>query len=60
MANVLVKLERLYELTDLLHQMSEAALKCDNKKFWELTKKFDDTQAIHKLEDSLNRHANHR
>ena len=52
MPDIMTVLDRLTELSRLLLEMSQEK---DNKKFWELTKRFDEVKAIHKLEDELNK-----
>jgi len=48
---ILVQVDRINELSKILLEMTKEH---DNKKFWELDRKFKELKAIHTLEDELN------
>ena len=54
MPDIVTMMSRLEELNELLLDMSR---EYNIKKFYELDRKFSELQAIHKLEDELNKGA---
>lgn len=53
-APLMIQVDRLGELGSILGQMIEADKVGDNKRFWELDRKFKEASAAHKLEDEIN------
>lgn len=51
MPDLMTQLERLTKLAEILSRLYK---EYDNKKFWALSKEFDNEVELHKLEDSLN------